>query len=83
MSKLLSFDEQFCQVQGWSAARLDILLMLLTAITVVVGLPAVGVVLTAALLIIPAVTARFWTNRAEKLLWIAASVGGVSGFLFP
>ena len=77
--KLLSFDEEFCRVQGWSATGLDALLMLLTAVTVVVGLPAVGVVLTAALLIIPAAAARFWTDRLWKMMAIACAVGGVSG----
>lgn len=77
--KLLSFDEQFCQVQGWSATGLDVLLMLLTAVTVVVGLPAVGVVLTAALLIIPAAAARFWTDRLSRMMMIACTFGGISG----
>lgn len=77
--KLLSFDEQFCQVQGWPALGLDILLMLLTAVTVVVGLPAVGVVLTAALLIIPAAAARFWTDRLSRMMLIACAIGGFSG----
>ncbi|HIE97190.1 MAG TPA: metal ABC transporter permease [Planctomycetes bacterium] len=77
--KLLSFDEQFCQVQGWSATGLDILLMVLTAVTVVVGLPAVGVVLTAALLIIPPAAARFWTDRLSIMMMIACAIGGVSG----
>ncbi|MEQ9412079.1 MAG: iron chelate uptake ABC transporter family permease subunit [Fuerstiella sp.] len=77
--KLLSFDEQFCHVQGWSAAGLDILLMVLTAVTVVVGLPAVGVVLTAALLIIPPAAARFWTDRLSRMMIIASVIGGVSG----
>lgn len=79
--KLLSFDEQFCRVQGWSATGLDVLLMFLTAVTVVVGLPAVGVVLTAALLIIPAAAARFWTDRLSKMMLIACTVGGVSGIV--
>ncbi|MEZ6129397.1 MAG: metal ABC transporter permease [Planctomycetaceae bacterium] len=77
--KLLSFDEQFCRVQGWPATSLDVLLMLLTAITVVVGLPAVGVVLTAALLIIPPAAARFWTDRLSVTMLIACAVGGFSG----
>ena len=77
--KLLSFDEQFCRVQGWSATGLDVLLMFLTAVTVVVGLPAVGVVLTAALLIIPAAAARFWTDRLSKMMAIACVAGGLSG----
>jgi manganese/zinc/iron transport system permease protein len=77
--KLLSFDEQFCRVQGWPATGLDVLLMLLTAVTVVVGLPAVGVVLTAALLIIPAAAARFWTDRLSVMMAIACAIGGLSG----
>ncbi len=79
--KLLSFDEQFCRVQGWSATALDVLLMFLTAVTVVVGLPAVGVVLTAALLITPAAAARFWTDRLSHMMLIACTVGGVSGIV--
>jgi manganese/zinc/iron transport system permease protein len=77
--KLLSFDESFCRVQGWPATRLDLLLMFLTAVTVIAGLPAVGVVLTAALLIIPAAAARFWTDRLSSMMTISAGIGGVSG----
>lgn len=77
--KLVSFDEQFCRVQGWSAGGLDVLLMVLTAVTVVVGLPSVGVVLTAALLIIPPAAARFWTDRLSKMMMIACTFGGLSG----
>lgn len=77
--KLVSFDEQFCRVQGWSAGGLDLLLMVLTAVTVVVGLPSVGVVLTAALLIIPPAAARFWTDRLSKMMIISCTFGGLSG----
>lgn len=77
--KLVSFDEQFCRVQGWSSTGLDGLLMLLTAVTVIVGLPAVGVVLTAALLIIPAAAARFWTDRLSRMMMISCAFGGISG----
>ncbi|MCH2209942.1 MAG: metal ABC transporter permease [Fuerstiella sp.] len=77
--KLLSFDESFCRVQGWPATGLDLLLMFLTAVTVIVGLPAVGVVLTAALLIIPAAAARYWTDRLSYMMTVSAGIGGVSG----
>ncbi|MCH2200387.1 MAG: metal ABC transporter permease [Fuerstiella sp.] len=77
--KLLSFDESFCRVQGWPATGLDLLLMFLTAVTVIAGLPAVGVVLTAALLIIPAAAARFWTDRLSYMMTVSAGIGGVSG----
>lgn len=77
--KLLSFDESFCRVQGWPTTALDLGLMFLTAVTVIVGLPAVGVVLTAALLIIPAAAARFWTDRLKYMMLISSGIGGVSG----
>ncbi len=77
--KLLSFDESFCRVQGWPATGLDLALMFLTAVTVIVGLPAVGVVLTAALLIIPAAAARFWTDRLSVMMLISSVFGGLSG----
>ena len=77
--KLLSFDEQFCRVQGWPATCLDLLLMLLTGITVIAGLPAVGVLLTAALLIVPVAAARFWTDRLSVMMITAAAFGAVSG----
>jgi manganese/zinc/iron transport system permease protein len=53
--------------------------MTLVAVTVVIGLPAVGVVLVAALLILPAVAARFWTDRLGLMLILSASFGLVIG----
>ncbi|MGH9360916.1 MAG: metal ABC transporter permease, partial [Thermoanaerobaculia bacterium] len=66
--KLVSFDPEFGSVQGWPTLRLDLALMGLLALTTVVGLPAVGVVLMAALLIIPAAAARFWTEGLAAML---------------
>ncbi|MFN4258450.1 MAG: metal ABC transporter permease, partial [Gemmataceae bacterium] len=51
--QLVVFDPDFAQAQGWPALRLELLLMALVALTVVIGLPAVGVVMIAALLIVP------------------------------
>ena len=77
--KLLCFDRDFAAGQGWPTVLLDLFLMALVCICTVVGLPAVGVVLMVALLIIPAVAARFWTNRLGLMLVIAAVFGGASG----
>jgi manganese/zinc/iron transport system permease protein len=41
----------------------------------VIGLPAVGVLMIAALLIIPAATARFWTERLGRMLLLSALFG--------
>lgn len=79
--KLLCFDREFAAGQGWPTVPLDLLLMALVCICTVVGLPAVGVVLMVALLIIPPVAARFWTNRLGTMLAFAAVFGGASGLL--
>lgn len=72
---VLSFDPGFAQVQGWPVYVLDLVLMGLVAITVTVGLPAVGVVLMASLLIIPGAAARFWTERLGLMLVLSGILG--------
>jgi len=77
--KLVAFDAGFAQVQGWPAFALDFLLMLLVVIAVVIGLPAVGVLLIAALLVIPGAAARFWTERLGTMLLLAGAFGATAG----
>ncbi|HUY35299.1 MAG TPA: metal ABC transporter permease [Pirellulales bacterium] len=77
--RLVTFDGGFARVQGWPAASLDLLLMGLVSLIVVIGLPAVGAVLVAALLILPAAAARFWTERLGMMLVVAGSFGLVMG----
>jgi manganese/zinc/iron transport system permease protein len=72
----ISFDADFARSLGWPVYRLDLLLMSLVAVAVVIGLPAVGVVLISALLIVPGAAARFWTERLGTLLILA----GIFGF---
>jgi manganese/zinc/iron transport system permease protein len=79
--KLVAFDPALARVQGWPALRLDLLLTLLIAVMVVIGLPAVGVVLMAAMLILPGAMARFWTDRLGTLLTISALAGASVGGL--
>jgi manganese/zinc/iron transport system permease protein len=73
--KLVSFDSGFAKTQGWPVVWLDLAIMALVAVTVIIGLPAVGVVLMAALLILPAAAARFWTDRLGSLLALASLFG--------
>jgi len=79
--KMLCFDQDFASTQGWPVVLLDLLLMgLVTAVTIV-GLQAVGLVLVIALLIIPAAAARFWTERLDAMMILAALIGAVSGYI--
>lgn len=79
--KLLSFDTGFAQAQGWPTLWLDLGMMAIVALVTVVGLPAVGVVLMAAMLITPAATARLWTNRLSVMLVTAGLLGAATGTL--
>ena len=78
---LVGFDAAFASVQGWPVLAIDVLLTSLIAITVVIGLPAVGVVMMTALLIIPGVTARFWSDRLSLVLAIAVAIGMLMGVI--
>lgn len=77
--RMLSFDADFAQSQGWPVRRLDLLLIGLLGLVVVMGLSAVGVVMMAALLILPGVSARFWTDRFSVMLWLSAGFGIITG----
>lgn len=78
---LVSFDTGFARVQGWPVQRIDLVLTGLIAVVVVIGLPAVGVVMMAALLIIPGVTARFWSDRLSWVVLLAAGFGIAMGLI--
>ncbi|MBI5739690.1 MAG: metal ABC transporter permease [Nitrospirae bacterium] len=53
----LTFDEEFARVSGIDTEKLNRLIVLFTAVTVVLTMKVVGIMLTSALLILPAVTA--------------------------
>lgn len=79
--RLICFDENFASSQGWPVRTLDVIMLgLVTAITVA-GLQSVGLILIIAFLITPAVTARLWTHKFTKMLWIAAITGALSGWI--
>ncbi len=78
---ILSFDVDLARTQGWPLVKIDLIMMLLVTLVVVVGLQAVGLILVVALLIIPAVAARFWTQRLYLMIWIAALIGALSGLV--
>lgn len=79
--RLLCFDEGYARSQGWPVKTLDVLMLVLVTAVTVVGLQAVGVVLIIAFLIIPAASARMWTQRLGVMLALAALIGAVSGWV--
>ncbi len=77
--KLLCFDEAFAGSRGFPVVALDLALMSTVVIISIVGLQAVGLILMVALLIIPAASARFWTEQLWQMLLIASLLGTISG----
>lgn len=75
---LVAFDAAFAAASGWPVAWIDYLLVVLVAVMVVVGLPAAGAVLVTALVVIPPVAARQWTDRLGTMLAVAGVIGLVS-----
>ena len=78
---ILCFDEEYTQARGWSVFTLDLMMMFLTVGVTVIGLQAVGLILVVALLIIPPISARFWTSNLKKMFFISSSFGAISGVL--
>jgi manganese/zinc/iron transport system permease protein len=78
---LLSFDADFAGAQGWPTLALDLTMMAALAIVTIVGLPICGVILMAALVILPGAAARFWSNRLRRTLAIAAVIGAAAGVI--
>lgn len=78
---LVCFNDAFAKVDGWPVSFIDVLMMAMVVLVTVAGLQAVGLILVVALLIIPPVAARFWTDRLVPLLLIAALFGAASGYL--
>lgn len=78
---VVAFDETFAAATGVDIRRADLILMLLVLAVTVTGLRIVGLVLVVALLIIPPVAARFWTNRVSRMMLISGGIGAASGYI--
>jgi manganese/zinc/iron transport system permease protein len=79
--KLLCFDANFGRSLGFAMRKLDGLFMLCLVIAVVIGLQVAGTVLMSALLITPAAAARYWTERLDRMVILAAGMGAIAGIL--
>lgn len=78
---LLGFDPEFAVATGLATRRYDLALLALAGGVTLLGLQLVGLVLIVALLIIPPVAARFWTNRLGMMIGLAGLFGGLSAYI--
>lgn len=78
---LVAFDADYAATLGYDVRRIDLLMMGLVLAITVIGLKLVGLVLIVALLIIPPVAARFWTERATRVIWISGAIGASAAYI--
>jgi ABC-type Mn2+/Zn2+ transport system permease subunit len=74
-----TFDPEVADVSGVDTARVDGLLMLVLAASILVTMRVLGVTLIAAALVIPATVARMVTHSFARMLVLATVVGAASG----
>lgn len=77
--KLFLFDPAFGSGLGLPNRVMNGVYLLLLVLVIVIGIQAVGVILIAALLIIPGVSARYWTHSFGISLVLSALFGGGAG----
>ena len=75
-----TFDPEVADVSGLRVDRLDALLMVVLAVSILATTKVLGVVLVAATLVIPATTARMLTNSFARMLWLSTAIGAACGF---
>jgi manganese/iron transport system permease protein len=73
-----AFDRQGARAAGYPVGAVDLLVLLLIEAVVVTAVPAVGTILTLALIVAPAGAARLWTDRTGPMTALATAVAVLS-----
>lgn len=76
---LSAFDPDGAAAAGYRTAPLNALVLVVVTFALVTAVPAVGTLLAVALLTVPALAARLWTDRVAPAMAAAAVIGAGSG----
>ena len=76
-----TFDPEVAQASGLHTARIDALLMLVLAVTILATMQVLGATLVAASIVIPATVARMLTDSFHRMLFVATGLGATTGFV--
>ena len=77
---LTAFDSDLGAAMGYGR-HLDLVVLILATVTLVVTIPVLGTVLSVALVSVPALTARLWTDHVGTAMVFGACIGAVSGII--
>jgi zinc/manganese transport system permease protein len=75
-----SLDPMFLRAGSWGGAWIGAAFLALVAATLVAGFQAMGTLMGASLMVLPAAGARLWTTRIDTMIAIATVVAIVSVF---
>lgn len=76
-----AFDPGGLAALGYPVLALDALVLVTVTVALVVCVPAVGTLLAVALLTVPALAARQWTDRIGPMTVVAGALGAASGVI--
>jgi zinc transport system permease protein len=71
----ISFDEECARVAGLPVDRLNMLFILLVALTVTIATRVVGILLVSALMVIPVLTGQLFAGSFRCLFWLSLVLG--------
>jgi ABC-type Mn2+/Zn2+ transport system permease subunit len=74
-----TFDPEVSSAYGVSAGKIDLLFIMILAVTVLAATQILGVTLVAAAMVIPPVIARYLTRRFQTLLIVSPLLGAACG----
>lgn len=74
----ITISPELAQIEGLNVARLRLLLMILTALTIALSMKFVGALIITSLLIIPSATARRFVRTPEAMVVIAILFSGLA-----
>lgn len=77
----ITFDSDYARTLGINTRAVNGVVFFLIVLAVVIGIRSVGVVLMSAMLIAPAAAARQYTDKLNRIFFLAAFFGVLSGFL--
>ncbi|MBQ3719005.1 MAG: metal ABC transporter permease [Methanomicrobium sp.] len=71
----VTFDEEYASVMNIASEKIIALLLIMTAVTIVMLIQVVGIILTIALLTLPAAIAREFTGRLDRMFYLSTILG--------
>ena len=77
----MTFDPEVAPLYGVPSEWVDALLSLILAATVIASMQILGVTMIAAIIVVPAVTARLLTDSFPRLLVLATALGTLCGLI--